>query len=33
MGVTKNIQNRETIEKIIGNAFPHKVMTGYAELS
>lgn len=33
MGITKNIQNRETIEKIIGNAFPHKEITGYAELS
>lgn len=33
MGVTKNIQNRETIEKIIGNAFPEKEMTAYAELS
>lgn len=33
MGVTKNIQSREAIEKIIGNAFPEKEMTGYTELS
>ena len=33
MGVTKNVQNREAIEKIIKNAFPKKKMTSYAELS
>ncbi len=33
MGVTKNIQSREAIEKIIGNAFPEKEMTAFAELS
>ena len=33
MGVTKNIQSRETIEKIIGNAFPGKKITVYTELS
>lgn len=33
MGVTKNIQSREAIEKIMGNAFPEKEMTAFAELS
>ena len=33
MGFTKNIQNKEAIEKIIQNAFPEKEMTSYAELS
>lgn len=33
MGVTKNIQSREAIEKIIKNAFPKKEMTSYTELS
>ena len=33
MGFTKNIQSREAIEKIIGNAFPEKEMTAFAELS
>lgn len=33
MGVTKNIQTAEAIKKIIGNAFPEKEMTAYAELS
>lgn len=33
MGVTKNIQTGEAIEKIIKNAFPQKEMTSYTELS
>lgn len=33
MGVTKNFQSREAIEKIIGDAFPEKEMTAYTELS
>lgn len=33
MGVTKNIQTGEAIEKIIKNAFPQKKMTSYTELS
>ena len=33
MGVTKNVQSREAIEKIIKNAFPGKKMTSFAELS
>ncbi|MGN0636996.1 MAG: phosphotransferase family protein [Huintestinicola sp.] len=33
MGITKNIQSREAIEKMIGNAFPEKEMTACAELS
>lgn len=33
MGVTKNIQSREAIEKIMGNAFPEKEMTAYSELN
>lgn len=33
MGITKNIQSREAIERIIGNAFPEKKMISYRELS
>lgn len=33
MGVTKNIQSRSSIERIIGNAFPEKQMTNCSELS